>query len=203
MTRCEYCGAYISFQDNIPTIHSKFNCSNCGTALGKGSLICINCGQLLTQNQNEIESLKGIQRRLLFLQQKIRNQLSPIVAQNLFSEEYFLFYEQLASKTELAVTDKRLLSYFPPGPNPERLTIIPYENIVEIGPITSFPQWVNELSLARIGTILYKINLTTFDGSEVVMVSDASGFHKAIKSAFENYLHKRKNVNAILCSLKL
>lgn len=201
-SRCEYCGAYILVQNDISTLRDRCNCTGCGESIGVGSLVCANCGIILAQSQNDIESLREIKKRLVFLQQKVKVQFSNMAKQRIGEDEYILFYEH-AGFTENIVTNIRFFSYAPPGPNPELLKDVPFEQIVEIGPITALPDWVNELSLRRIGKILYEAKLMTFDGPVTTMVSNTADFHKALNSALMDHIHKRKNINAILCSLKL
>lgn len=200
-TRCEYCGAFVCFQDKLPTLRDKEKCSACGTTVGEGSMVCANCGRILAKNQDEIESLKQIQKRLIFLQQKIREQFSNTLKEKISEDEYILFYEH-PGLTERVVTDKRYFCYTPSGVNPESLENIPYEQIVAIGPIQQLPYYLNELAMSRIGTVLHQVSLTTFEKTESVLVSDVVGFYKAINDAFEGFIHKRRNIRAIICSLK-
>jgi hypothetical protein len=105
---CEYCGASFILKDESTVIPRKtISCPECKQSLPINSIICLNCGKILTNNEKEIKKLEYFKTQLELNQRVLRETLKELP---LDEDEYimnFYGYRNLL----WVVTDKRLLIF--------------------------------------------------------------------------------------------
>lgn len=109
--KCQYCGAESILLPNGSALGFKAEtaCPKCGRTNERSSWFCVNRNTILTE---DIEMLRERQRKMRFLQNKIKNELPDLIAKTLDSDE--IFYCEVDSGNGLqyfVVTNKRLTSY--------------------------------------------------------------------------------------------
>ena len=197
-TRCEYCGAYIYFQNDTFALHNLIKCHTCGASVGEGSLLCVGCGTILATSPTDIESLKEIQKRITFIQKNLKEKLPSLMREKLNEDEYIYFIE-LAKYVDTIVTDRRIMRFTRESKgNPvDKLEDIPYSEVVSVGNVETVP-------LPPFSEMGWKfVDLVTFSGSlKFVIVSNGAEFQRAVQVALDNHVHKRKDINAIIHSVR-
>jgi hypothetical protein len=144
------------------------------------------CGELVTK---EVDHLKQIQKKLIFQQESLRKEMSEIrdkIESNEFI--YFLFYFKgfLANKY-FVVTDKKLMKFELYGTYWEASL----SDIVSIGN--------PEFNGNRNKFIVQTFNETvSFDFGQ----DTCWDFHRAVHQALNDYTIQKKDVRAMICSLK-
>lgn len=199
--KCEYCGTHLTFQNNVLSFTNTIECPECRTLLGEGSFICVKCGKILSSDSETISILKGQQKRIRFMQDRLRQSIVfDVVKQRLESKE--MIYHVTGRKRGLifgqdlqfVVTDKRIIVYVN-----GIFSDILYENIVTVSqPIrVTVPDY--DIGERTIG---YQVIITTYEGDRPFMFNDyslASHFSDAVNLGFGNHALKRKDITALLC----
>jgi len=160
--------------------------------MADGSWFCLGCGEVLARDVNH---LKQIQRKIRFQQESLRNDILEI-RDKIEPEEfiYFLFrYKGLFANKYFVVTDKKLVKYELFGQYWEA----PWSEVVSIGnpKSESFPS---------LGTYTNSFEVQTFN--ETVTFDFGEGncwqFHTAVHQALNDYTLQKKDIRALVCSLK-
>jgi hypothetical protein len=186
--KCQYCGAGVMLaQDgSTPLPRKQIVCPKCDNSIVDGAWFCAMCGELVTK---EVDHLKQIQKKLIFQQESLRKEMSEIrdkIESNEFI--YFLFYFKgfLANKY-FVVTDKKLMKFELYGTYWEASL----SDIVSIGN--------PEFNGNRNKFIVQTFNETvSFDFGQ----DTCWDFHRAVHQALNDYTIQKKDVRAMICSLK-
>lgn len=198
---CEYCGAHLTFKNNVLNLSDTFQCPKCGASLGFGSFVCIKCGKILASDPETTSILKSQQKRIKFMQNRLRQSiLFDIVRQRLDPNE--MIYHLSGRKKGLIfgkdlqfmVTDKRIIVYVD-----RTFHDISYENIVTI--TQPIRLTAPDFDIGEI-TIGYHVVITTYEGDRPFMFNDfslAANFSNEANRCFENHTFKRKDIMALLC----
>jgi hypothetical protein len=105
---CEYCGASFILKDESTVIPRKtISCPECKQSLPINSIICLNCGKILTDNEKEIKKLEHFKKQIELNQWVLREKLKELP---LGEDEYVLNFFEVRNLL-WAVTDKKLLSF--------------------------------------------------------------------------------------------
>ncbi|MGD0160770.1 MAG: hypothetical protein ABSB89_10810 [Candidatus Bathyarchaeia archaeon] len=159
--------------------------------MADGSWFCTACGEIVTK---DVEHLKQIQRKMRFQQESLKNELSEI-DDKIEPDEFIYFsfrFKGLLANKYFVVTDKKLIKYELYGQYWEAL----WSEVVGIeGP-----------RFESYGSFGYKNSLVvqtfngpvTFDFGE----SNCSQFLWATRKALDDYTIQRKDIRAVICSLK-
>lgn len=193
-TKCQYCGASLILAEDGSSLLSRKRivCPKCGNSMADGSWFCLGCGEVLARDVNH---LKQIQRKIRFQQESLRNDILEI-RDKIEPEEfiYFLFrYKGLFANKYFVVTDKKLVKYELFGQYWEA----PWSEVVSIGnpKSESFPS---------LGTYTNSFEVQTFN--ETVTFDFGEGncwqFHTAVHQALNDYTLQKKDIRALVCSLK-
>lgn len=191
--KCQYCGASVILaQDGSTLVPRKQNvCPKCGNSIADGSWFCVMCGEVITK---EVNHLKQIQKKLRFQQESLRKDMQEI-RDKIEPDEfiYFLFQHKgfLANKY-FVVTDRRLIKYELYGQCWEA----PLSEVVSIG----------NPKFESYGSMGYRNTFTLQTFGETVTFDFGEGncwqFHTAVHQALNDYTLQKKDIRAVICSLK-
>lgn len=186
--KCQYCGAdLILAQDGSTLLPRKQNvCPKCGNSMANGSWFCVMCGEVITKDVNH---LKQIQKKLRFQQESLKKDM-PEILDKIEPNEfiYFLFYYKgfLANKYFI-ITDKKLMKFELYGQYWEA----PLSEIVSIGN-PEFDGYRNKFTVQTFNETV------PFDFGE----NSCWDFHRAVHQALNDYNLQKKDIRALICSLK-
>jgi hypothetical protein len=203
--RCEYCGTYLIFRDNMTIIKSSSECPECKASIGTGSFVCTNCGRVLATDSKELSILKAEQKRIQFFHEERLNSIQE-VRQELGPTEYVYCVVEgkegvkYGLKRKIVVTDKRVVVCNESGIFKKTLALqreIPYDVVAGLA-------YEDELdlnfTLASVRTFNDDERLTiTFPLSS----SGAQNFRASFETAFENHRLQRKDILSLLCFAKV
>lgn len=186
--RCEYCGVELILVQSGLLLRKVTSCPKCGNSIGEGAWFCVNCREVLQEDTR----LKEIQKRLLFLQEKYR-QAIPEIAYHIEPGEfiYYVSLGQIKPKRCYVVTDRKFIASRDGKVEGKGLLETTWSEVVGVGE----PQ---EIGFG------YFLNVQTFNGETNVGISDrAWELYGYMMDALNDYIAQRKDIRAIICSLKL
>jgi len=191
--KCQYCGASLILAEDGSSLLSRKRviCPKCGSAMADGSWFCTACGEILTK---DVDHLKQIQRKMRFQQESLKNDL-PEIYDKIEPDEFIYFsfrFKGLLANKYFVVSDKKLIKYELHG----QYWDAPWSEIVGIeGPrFESYGSWGYKNSLV-VQTFSGPV---TFDFGE----SNCLQFHRVTLQALNDYTLQRKDIRALICSLK-
>jgi ribosomal protein L37AE/L43A len=205
---CEYCGASLSLTPDKTTLvpQQTSNCPKCANPVASGAWFCPKCGEVLTK---DVEHLKQIQKKVLFIQEDIKKQY-PEACSLLEPNEfiYFLFHKSgLLTNKYYVATDKRLL-------------VLTVRKEFQLSQTSTYES--SQALLSEIVTIgkpyftgvrapfnhLFKVQsfketLMLDFGSDRTSQPNAWNFYQTLNKAVSDYTLQKRDIRAILCSLKV
>jgi len=186
--KCQYCGASLILAEDGSTLLSRKRivCPKCGNSMADGSWFCVVCGEILTKNINH---LKQIQKKIRFQQESLKNNM-PEICDKIEPDEfiYFLFrYKGLLANKYFVATDKKLIKYELYGQYWEA----PWSEVVSIGN-PEFDGYRNKFTVQTFNETV------PFDFGE----NRCWDFHRAVHQALNDYNLQKKDIRALICSLK-
>jgi predicted nucleic acid-binding Zn ribbon protein len=195
---CEYCGAILSLTPDKTTLlpQKTNNCPKCANPVASGAWFCAKCGEVLTK---DVEHLKQIQKKVLFVQEDIKRkypETSSLLEPNEFI--YFLFHNKgLLTNKYYVATDKRLLVFNVRKKESGQALL---SEIVTIGKpyftgSAPFTHWFKVQS--------FKETFALDFGHDRASLSNTLQFHRALQKALDDYTLQKRDIRAILCSLKI
>jgi ribosomal protein S27AE len=192
--KCQYCGASLILTEDGSTLLSRKRivCPKCGSTMAEGSWFCRVCGEIITKDVNH---LKQIQKKIRFQQESSRNDI-PEICDKIEPDEFicFLFrYKGLLANKYFVATDKKLIKYELFGQYWEA----PWSEVVSIGnpEFESFPSLGTHRNSFKVQTFNETV---TFDFGE----NSCWQFHTAVHQALNDYTLQKKDIRALICSLK-
>lgn len=166
-------------------------CPTCRKPIAEGVWFCPNCGEIITKDQQQLERLKQIQKRIKFNQEDLRATMAQL-KDKLAPDEfiYYLFYHNgIFSNKYYAATDKKMIKF---DYNQYWQTL--YSEIVgACEPYHNGAEYVFDLR-----TYSETVKFTFGDSC-----SGAWDFYRASEQAFNDYTYQRKDKGALICSLKI
>ena len=170
-------------------------CPKCGSQIAEGIWFCPNCGEVTTKDVKCIEHLKQIQKKFVFQQEDIKSKMTEL-SDKIEPDEflyYLLYHHGILSNKYYAITDKKLIKY-----DYKEYWQAPLSDIVSIGdPIfNAGDQMFNPPSVT--------LKVQTFTETVTLDFGDSMNydFYNALKNALDDYTFQRKDIKAIVCSLK-
>lgn len=186
--RCEYCGVELALAGGELQPRNVASCPKCAKSIGQGAWFCVNCGQVLLSDATR---LKELQRKLQFQQQKRRESMPEIVP-HLQHEEFIYYmlheYSLIGEKPIWVVTDRKFVRY-----RGGDLLELPWSEVVSVGRPADFGS-------------LHLFNVQTFKENVKMKFRSINGSWNTygnVMAALNDYNANRKNIQAIICSLKL
>lgn len=190
--KCQYCGAsLILAEDGSAVYRKRIVCPKCGNPVAEGSWFCIVCGEIITK---DVSRLKQMQKKIRFQQEKLKEDM-PEIRDKIEPDEfiYFLFYYKgILSNKYFVVTDKKLMKYELHGQYWEA----PWSEVVSIGnpEFESYGSWGYKNKF-EVQTFKETVS---FDFGE----SSCAQFHANVHRALNDYNLQRRDIRALICSLK-
>jgi DNA-directed RNA polymerase subunit RPC12/RpoP len=150
---CEYCGASFILKDESTVIPRKIiSCPECKQSLPIDSIICLNCGKILTDNEKEIKKLEYFKEQIELNQWVLKEKLKELPLEK---DEYILNFYGYGNLLWV-VTDKRLLIF---EKRKKRVEEIKYDEIVRF---YDFKPYVKRGFFMN--SFIMDINIETFKG---------------------------------------
>jgi RNA polymerase subunit RPABC4/transcription elongation factor Spt4 len=194
--KCQYCGAELILLPNGSGLEFKVEtaCPKCGRTNEKSSWFCVNCNTILTE---DIEMLRERQRKMRFLQNKIKNDLPDLITKTLDSDE--IFYCEVNSGNGLqyfVVTNKRLTSYMKKFFSGADCTEVLLKDIVSISPL-----FLNSPCFFNVTTFNGDLKFETYPF--IINPTGFQVFYKRVREALADYEMRKKNIVAVILGLNL
>lgn len=185
--KCKYCGANLVLVQDKLTLRNTMSCPKCGTSNGEGSFLCVNCGEVLTEN---VQFLKEVQKRIRFDQKRTREELSNKI-KGVLEQDEFIKYSHYFARHYFVITERRILMHQDTVFG-KRFWEAPWDEIASISsPIPIFG-----------GT---KVIVTTFDGKEekFEFLGIATRFSVEAKNGLNDHMLGKKDIRAQIYRLNL
>jgi predicted nucleic acid-binding Zn ribbon protein len=207
--KCEYCGASLILAPEGTTLlpWKQVACPKCGNTVPVDAWFCAKCGEILTK---DIEHLQQIQRKLVFSQENIRkivlisdkHEKPVLLGDKLEQTEFVHYWSQnrgIFTHKYYFVTEKKL-AYF--ETHKKTYWQVLMSDILSIGK-PYFTTNYNAPSNHFFNVQTFNGSITLEFGSGSVSQSDAWAFYRALNKALSDYTLQKRDIRAIICSLKL
>ena len=195
ISRCNYCGTHVILEKNAFAMEKLASCQSCGSPCEQDSWFCVNCGAILTSDSRELGMLKEQQRKLRFMQTKVKDQLPKEIKRELKPDEYVHFHYKGLGTPHEVVTEKRILK-FSTGwfIKRENLKSAPWSEVVGIS-----EPW------GGIANVWF-LDVTTFAETfrlDFQGIADAIRFRNFCIRALGNHNLRKRDILSTICSLSL
>lgn len=205
---CEYCGASLSLTPDKTALvpQTTSNCPKCANPVTSGAWFCPECGEVLIK---DVQHLREIQRKFAFTQENLRKtvlisnkHLKTLLLGDKLEETEFVYYlfhnKGIFTNKYYFVTDKKLASvdahknlYWQAAMS-EIITVgKPYF----VGTRAPFTHWLKVQS--------FKETFAFDFGSSRTSQASAWNFYRALNKAMSDYTLQKRDIRAILWSLKI
>lgn len=201
--KCQYCQAEIIIaQQGITQIKNTITCPKCGKELDKENLFCPKCLSVLTTEEEKLNIIRHLQKKIRLEQNDLRSRISSGAMQYIGNDELILFNLRTGDESNTVLTDKRLVIFKKAGFISEGASRqIPLTDMISVSPL----HWDVDVH-----TVTWDMTVNT--EKEKIPIKSRNfmqdmgsifNFQNLIAQAINNTIRSKKNIQAMILSLQL